>query len=52
MEYKGSASFETSWETEARFLTSDLHPVMDLDATLGSHAIVVDVETPDEVDIY
>ncbi len=34
---------------DAKFLTGDLHPVLELDATLSSHPIVVDVDTPDEI---
>ena len=34
---------------DSKFLTGDLHPVLELDATESSHAIVVDVETPDEI---
>ena len=49
MEYRGCASYETGWDTASWFLFKDLYPVLDLDATIGSHAIVVDVNTPDEV---
>lgn len=34
---------------ESKFLTGDLHPVLELDATESSHPIVVDVSTPDEI---
>ena len=34
---------------ESKFLTGDLHPVLELDATEASHAIVVDVDTPDQI---
>ncbi len=50
IEYKGMAAFETEWDTESMFLTQDLFPVLDLDATLGSHPIVFDeVESPDQI---
>ena len=34
---------------EAKFLSGDLHPVLQLDATVASHPIVVDVDTPDQI---
>ena len=34
---------------ESQFLTSDLHRVMDLDATVNSHPIVQAVENPDQI---
>ena len=34
---------------DSKFLTGDLHPVLELDATEASHPIVVDVSTPDEI---
>ena len=49
IEYKGVKSYETNWDTDSKFLTDDLHHVMDLDATKGSHPIVVDVDTPDQI---
>ena len=49
MEYRGCGSHETTWDVESWFLFKDLYPVLDLDATIGSHPIVVDVNTPDEV---
>lgn len=49
IEYKGVKSFESDWDTEGKFLTADLHPVLDLDATLASHPIVVDVDSPDQI---
>ena len=42
-------SFEKDWDMEAKFLSGDLHPVLQLDATVASHAIVVDVDTPDQI---
>lgn len=32
-----------------QFLIDDLHPVLSLDATLGSHPIIVTVETPNQI---
>ena len=34
---------------DSKFLTLDLHPVLELDATDASHPIVVNVDTPDEI---
>ncbi len=42
-------SYETTWDTDSRFLTNDLHRVLELDATFGSHPIVVEVNSPDEI---
>ena len=49
IEYKGVKSYETGWDMDSQFLTGDLHPVLELDATEASHPIVVDVSTPDEI---
>ena len=49
IEYKGIKAYETDWDTESLFLTSDLHRVLTLDSTLSSHPIVVDVDTPDQI---
>ena len=49
MEYKGVANYHTDWNMESQFLTSDLHRVMDLDATVNSHPIVQSVENPDQI---
>ena len=49
MEYKGVANYHTDWSMESQFLTSDLHRVMDLDATVNSHPIVQTVENPDQI---
>ena len=49
IEYKGVQSYESGWDMESKFLTGDLHPVLELDATESSHPIVVDVSTPDEI---
>lgn len=49
IEYKGVKSYETDWDMESRFLTSDLHRVLKLDSTFSSHPIVVDVDTPDQI---
>ncbi len=49
IEYKGISAFEKAWDTESMFLTGDLYRVFDLDSTFGSHPIVNDVETPDQI---
>lgn len=49
MEYKGVANYHTDWDMEEQFVTSDLHRVLDLDATLNSRPIVHDVSHPDQI---
>ncbi|XP_030767468.1 glutamyl aminopeptidase-like isoform X2 [Sitophilus oryzae] len=49
IEFKGTDAAEPTWNMMSQFQTSDLHPVLSLDATLSSHAIVVTVTTPDEI---
>ncbi len=49
MEYKGVTNYHDDWEMDEQFLTSDLHRVMDLDATINSHPIVQPVENPDQI---
>ena len=49
MEYKGVANYHADWEMEAQFLTSDLHNVMNLDATVNSHPIVQEVLHPNQI---
>lgn len=49
MEYKGVANYHKDWDMESQFLTSDLHSVMDLDATINSHPIVQAVDHPDQI---
>jgi glutamyl aminopeptidase len=49
MKYKGVANYHNDWDMESQFLTSDLHPVMDLDATINSHPIVQPVNHPDQI---
>ena len=49
MEYKGVANYHQDWDMESQFLTSDLHSVMDLDATINSHPIVQAVHHPDQI---
>ena len=46
---KGVRSYETKWDTESDFLNKKMAPVLDLDATLASHPIVVNVDTPDQI---
>jgi aminopeptidase N len=49
LSYDGVKKAEPDWDTESMFLTGDLHRVLDHDATISSHAIVVDVDTPDQI---
>ena len=49
MEYKGVANYHKDWDMESQFLTSDLHRVMNLDATINSHPIVQAVDHPDQI---
>lgn len=49
IEYKGVQSYHADWDMDAKFLTGDLHPVLELDATESSHPIVVDVSEPDQI---
>ncbi|ESO85815.1 hypothetical protein LOTGIDRAFT_130453 [Lottia gigantea] len=49
MEYIGVSSYETDWDMMDQFLTADLQPVMETDAGLESHPIVVPVQKPSEI---
>lgn len=49
IEFKGINAAWPSWMMEDQFTTDTMHGIMDLDATLGSHPIVVGVETPDQI---
>ena len=49
IQYKGMKAAEPTWDTDAKFLSDDLHGVLNFDATFASHPIVVDVNTPDQV---
>lgn len=49
IEFKGEAAAERSWDMMDQFTIDTMHSVLDLDATLGSHPIVVGVETPDQI---
>jgi len=49
MEYKGVANYHKDWDMESQFLTSDMHRVMNLDATINSHPIVQAVDHPDQI---
>jgi glutamyl aminopeptidase len=49
IEYKGVAQYHSDWDMEAQFLTGDMFPVLNLDATINSHPIVQAVEHPDQV---
>jgi len=48
IQYKGMKAAEPTWDTDAKFLSGDLHGVLNFDATFASHPIVVDVDTPDQ----
>ncbi|KRT86161.1 Peptidase, partial [Oryctes borbonicus] len=49
IQYKGVNYAEPDWQMMDQFIIDDLHPVLILDATLGSHPIVQTVLTPDEI---
>lgn len=49
IEFKGIASAWPDWKMEDQFTVDTMHSIMTLDATLGSHPIVVGVETPDQI---
>jgi len=49
IQYRGVTAHEEGWDAEAKFLIDDMQGVLALDATVGTHPIVVEVNTPDEV---
>ncbi|XP_058459466.1 glutamyl aminopeptidase-like isoform X2 [Malaya genurostris] len=49
IEYKGVHSAYPAWGIMEQFAIDNLHGVLTLDATLGSHPIVVKVETPNQI---
>ncbi|XP_049536355.1 glutamyl aminopeptidase-like [Anopheles darlingi] len=49
IEYKGIEKAEPDWGIKEQFIIDDLHGVLTLDATLGSHPIVVSVENPNQI---
>lgn len=49
IEFKGMDAAHPRWKMEDQFTIDTMHSVLDLDATLGSHPIVVGVETPDQI---
>lgn len=49
IEFKGENAAEPNWNMMDQFTIDTMHSVLDLDATLGSHPIVVGVETPDQI---
>lgn len=49
IEFKGEAAAEPSWNMMDQFTIDTMHGVLDLDATLGTHPIVVGVETPNQI---
>ncbi|XP_035897099.1 glutamyl aminopeptidase isoform X2 [Anopheles stephensi] len=49
IEYKGMHEAYPDWGIEEQFIIDDLHGVLNLDATLGSHPIVMSVENPNQI---
>lgn len=49
IEFKGISAAWPEWKMEDQFTVDTMHSIMNLDATLGSHPIVVGVETPDQI---
>uniref|UniRef100_A0A182P2X3 glutamyl aminopeptidase n=1 Tax=Anopheles epiroticus TaxID=199890 RepID=A0A182P2X3_9DIPT len=49
IEYKGMDAAYPDWGIEEQFIIDDLHGVLNLDATLGSHPIVMPVENPNQI---
>ncbi|XP_055526032.1 aminopeptidase A isoform X2 [Wyeomyia smithii] len=49
IEYKGVDSAYPEWGIMEQFTIDNLHGVLTLDATIGSHPIVVKVETPNQI---
>ncbi|KAL5285219.1 ENPEP.2 family protein [Megaselia abdita] len=49
IEYKGVNEVHPEWKMLDQFILSDMHGVMNLDATLASHPIVQKVENPDQI---
>lgn len=49
IEFKGIDAALPAWKMMDQFTVDTMHGVMNLDATLGSHPIVVGVETPDQI---
>ncbi|XP_049276575.1 glutamyl aminopeptidase isoform X2 [Anopheles funestus] len=49
IEYKGMHEANPDWGIEEQFIIDDLHGVLNLDATIGSHPIVMSVENPNQI---
>jgi glutamyl aminopeptidase len=49
IEFKGIGHAYPDWKMEDQFTIDTMHSILSLDATLGSHPIVVGVETPDQI---
>lgn len=49
IEFKGIQAAHPTWQMNDQFTIDTMHGIMNLDATLGSHPIVVKVETPDQI---
>lgn len=49
IEFKGIDAALPEWQIEDQFTIDTMHSILVLDATLGSHPIVVGVETPNQI---
>lgn len=49
IEFKGVSAAWPEWKMEDQFTVDTMHSIMNLDATLGSHPIIIGVETPDQI---
>lgn len=49
IEFKGIKAAHPKWKMMDQFTVDTMHSILTLDATLGSHPIVVGVETPDQI---
>lgn len=49
IEFKGVNAALPEWKLEDQFTVDTMHSILNLDATLGSHPIVVGVESPDQI---
>ncbi|XP_017104426.2 glutamyl aminopeptidase isoform X2 [Drosophila bipectinata] len=52
VEYKGVTQMHPEWDMDNQFVIEELHPVMTIDSTLASHAIVKAIESPAEITEY
>lgn len=49
IEFKGIDAAWPEWKMTDQFTVDTMHSIMNLDATLGSHPIVIGVQTPDQI---